>query len=894
VTGGSRTRGFLFADLRGYTDFVERRGDHAAAELIDRYRQLVRATIAQFGGAEIKTEGDSFFVVFDSASSAVECGLAITTAAADASTEGRHERIAVGVGVHAGETVETPEGYVGSAVNIAARVCAQARAGEVVVTETVRLLTRTFLAVAFVPLGKRPLKGVQEPVPLFRVQRTGLDAEPLTARGIGGLRSRSSRVGIGAVAVIAAVAFGGIAFAALSLVRTGVGGPQSSAETGMVPDLKEVVTYKADATRRGQQPGPGPIAAPVVAWQQHVGSTVDGSPIIVGGAVIVATDLGLSAWDARTGALRWRYPGAFRGTPSASTDGLVFATDEDGVFHGVDATEGIRRWSVQGRDFSTDVRSIVVDGLVYTGSRDGWAYGLEPATGDIVWQWHAPAEVTDITVANGTAYVSVKDGRLYAIALIDKRERWHVPSTSTGIRISIPMIEGSSIYLGSSSNEIASPGEAVFYSIDDGTGRVVGRWISPSGTQTSSAAERDGIVYTATQDDGLFALRGPDLQQLLWHADAPTVYTGLALVGDVLYLAGYDGRLLAYRASDGLKLWEVPIAKETHNTSPVVSGGMLFQADETGMLRAYVEARLAAILPSAAPSPVASPTPEPAALPDPFTIVRTIPWSKLGLGTVLEDGMALGPDGFVYVLDTEPEVAVIDPKSGTVVRRWGRQGTGRSEFDLTRPDVENEGYGGISIGPDGLVYVGDGSNHRVQVFTSGGRFVREFDGGGAIGNIGEIEVGDDGGVYVLSGYGVIDKFSPTGRLLWSAGGPDASDPDLRRGYLHGLTLRLDGKLIVSCEECQHLILVNPATGKVVGHVGDASDFSGLLSIDPAGNLYLSPFGSGTIVLYSPNGTPIAQSPDLGFYVPPRFGRGGEGYVFDEDGLVTFRVTLPRR
>ncbi len=133
------TRGFLFADLRGYTDFVEQHGAAAAAALLTRYRALAREAIGQFGGAEIKTEGDSFYVVFDSVSSAVRCGLAITTAARAAADE----PIRVGVGIHAGETIEADGGYVGSPVNIAARICAQAGPGEVLVSETVRALTTT-------------------------------------------------------------------------------------------------------------------------------------------------------------------------------------------------------------------------------------------------------------------------------------------------------------------------------------------------------------------------------------------------------------------------------------------------------------------------------------------------------------------------------------------------------------------------------------------------------------------------------------------------------------------------------------------------------------------------------------------------------------------------------
>ncbi len=61
--------------------------------------------------------------------------------------------IRVGVGVHAGESVAAAEGYVGSAVNIASRVCALAKPGEVLVTDTVRGLTRTSGRLTFTPLG---------------------------------------------------------------------------------------------------------------------------------------------------------------------------------------------------------------------------------------------------------------------------------------------------------------------------------------------------------------------------------------------------------------------------------------------------------------------------------------------------------------------------------------------------------------------------------------------------------------------------------------------------------------------------------------------------------------------------------------------------------------------
>ncbi len=168
----SVARGFLFADLRNYSAWVESHGDHAAASLLRAYRDAVRRAVGEFDGAEIKTEGDSFYVVFGSPSAAVNCGLRILELAAE-SQAAAGGPIPVGVGVHAGETVVTDEGYVGSVVNVAARVCAQAGAGELLVTDADRSLTRTYLDVTFLARGRKRLKGISEPIGLYRVTPAG-------------------------------------------------------------------------------------------------------------------------------------------------------------------------------------------------------------------------------------------------------------------------------------------------------------------------------------------------------------------------------------------------------------------------------------------------------------------------------------------------------------------------------------------------------------------------------------------------------------------------------------------------------------------------------------------------------------------------------------------------
>ena len=241
----SLTHGFLFADLRGYTRYVDAHGDHAAADLLDRYRTLVRGAVSSFRGAEIKTEGDSFYVVFDSASAAVRCGLAIVEAAA-ATAEGPADAILVGVGVHAGETVETTEGYVGSAVNIAARLCAQAKAGELVVSETVRSLTRTYLDVEFEPLGTRRLKGLDEPIAIDRVLPRGSAASRARSRRANG---RGRWLLAGTAAVVLVVVLGAVGAGMLQ----GAGSSPTA-----VPSVLPATTPSAASTAPSTEPSAVP------------------------------------------------------------------------------------------------------------------------------------------------------------------------------------------------------------------------------------------------------------------------------------------------------------------------------------------------------------------------------------------------------------------------------------------------------------------------------------------------------------------------------------------------------------------------------------------------------------------------------------------------------------
>ena len=216
VVHGARLRGILFADLRGYTAFAEREGDARASALLARYRDLVRAAVARSGGAEIRTEGDSFYVVFPSATAAIRAGIAIVEGAHTATEQDPSLPVRPGIGVHAGEPLEAPEGPIGAAVNTAARLCSLAAPGEVLVSATARDLAAGSRDLAFGARGRLQAKGMAEPLEAWAATPAASPAAagPPAREPLAGASGRR-RSAIAAVALVglAAVVVVGVAVA---------------------------------------------------------------------------------------------------------------------------------------------------------------------------------------------------------------------------------------------------------------------------------------------------------------------------------------------------------------------------------------------------------------------------------------------------------------------------------------------------------------------------------------------------------------------------------------------------------------------------------------------------------------------------------------------------------
>ena len=158
----------LFTDLVGSTQLGDRLGDEAADRLRRAHFGALREAIVGRGGREVKSMGDGVMAAFGSAVDAIECAVDIQRRVM-ADNEDQGHGLAVRVGLNAGDALSEEGDYFGTAVNVAARLCAAADGGQILASELVRGLAGSRGAHRFVDRGRMPLKGISEPVGAWEV-----------------------------------------------------------------------------------------------------------------------------------------------------------------------------------------------------------------------------------------------------------------------------------------------------------------------------------------------------------------------------------------------------------------------------------------------------------------------------------------------------------------------------------------------------------------------------------------------------------------------------------------------------------------------------------------------------------------------------------------------------
>jgi class 3 adenylate cyclase len=150
---------FMFTDIEGSTNLVEALGDEAWQGVLRWHDETLRSLFAEHKGEEVVATGDGFFVGFDSPESAIACAVAIQRGL----SEHRQKHgfaPQVRIGLHASDATQVGGNFSGKGVHEAARIAAQAEAGEILASSDTAVDARFPRS----DVRSLTLKGITEPV----------------------------------------------------------------------------------------------------------------------------------------------------------------------------------------------------------------------------------------------------------------------------------------------------------------------------------------------------------------------------------------------------------------------------------------------------------------------------------------------------------------------------------------------------------------------------------------------------------------------------------------------------------------------------------------------------------------------------------------------------------
>ena len=178
--GERRSVTLVFCDIRGYTAFAERHDPEVVVEVLNLYFQNLSELVVSHGGDIDKYVGDQIIAVFQGERmvvNAARCALAMQRKMAALAREHPDWHLAVGIGINTGEVVMGAMGsrermdytVLGDAVNLAARLCAEAGPGQTLISASSQRALAGSPEFAFTALSPLVLKGKREPVPVYQV-----------------------------------------------------------------------------------------------------------------------------------------------------------------------------------------------------------------------------------------------------------------------------------------------------------------------------------------------------------------------------------------------------------------------------------------------------------------------------------------------------------------------------------------------------------------------------------------------------------------------------------------------------------------------------------------------------------------------------------------------------
>lgn len=228
----------------------------------------------------------------------------------------------------------------------------------------------------------------------------------------------------------------------------------------------------------------------------------------------------------------------------------IYAASQDGNVTAFDPVSGKRLWRTE-LDLDLSAGPGVGDGLVVVASADGLIIVLDAADGSERWRINIYGEsLARPLIANGAIIIQTVDNRLRALQAFDGSERWEVKETMPALTM-----RGSTAPVISGTNVVAGFDNGYVIAVDMESGNITWRsFLAPPSGRS-------------------------DLERL------SDIDGAMAIVGQDIYAAGYQGRIASIAAESGQILWSTEISSQVGVAADWTS---LYTIQDTGVLVAMV------------------------------------------------------------------------------------------------------------------------------------------------------------------------------------------------------------------------------------------------------------------------------------------------------------------
>jgi len=167
--GGKEPITVVFTDIVGSTDITQTLGDQAAQNVVRAHNDIVRECLTVHNGKEIKHTGDGIMASFSSGSEAIRATMEMQQNILNQIGVNPELPLKVRIGLNTGELIMEENDLFGTTVQLAARICDKADAGEIYCSGATKAICLNSPDLFFDEQDKVELKGFKEPIPLFKV-----------------------------------------------------------------------------------------------------------------------------------------------------------------------------------------------------------------------------------------------------------------------------------------------------------------------------------------------------------------------------------------------------------------------------------------------------------------------------------------------------------------------------------------------------------------------------------------------------------------------------------------------------------------------------------------------------------------------------------------------------